>query len=273
MENRKTLALLFVAAIASIGMSIGSAFAATPGTWDGTADFGTFELVVNTNGSGIEKINYSFLNWTCGPVTKSGSPSATQDPAWPISDDEFSFTNYLDPGNNEEITISGLFESATQASGTWQAVMYGTNCEGTWQASNWQPAPSMTIVKTSDTVLLSSPQMVTYDYLVSNTGNLTLTGLALADDNDNDDAICDSTTLTVAPDAGSTTICHSTHTFTQAELEAWGSPNPDRHLCNNVVATTNEAPPANTRLCIPIEQNPSMTIVKTSDTVLLSSPQ
>ena len=166
MESGKTLSLLFVAAIASIGMSIGSAFAATAGTWDGTAEFGTFELDVNTSGSGIERINYSFSNWTCGPITKSGGLSITHDPAWPISDDEFSFTNYFDPGKNEEMTISGVFESATQASGTWQAVMYGTNCEGTWQASIWQPAASKTIVKTSDTAVLRSPQTVIYDYLV-----------------------------------------------------------------------------------------------------------
>ena len=38
--------------------------------------------------------------------------------------------------------------------------------------------------------------------------------------NDNDDMSCGSATLTVAPDAGSTTTCTATRTFTQAELDA-----------------------------------------------------
>ena len=55
--------------------------------------------------------------------------------------------------------------------------------------------PSMTVVKSSLTANLSAPGTVTYDYLVTNTGNVTLTGISLSDDNDNDDASCFATTL------------------------------------------------------------------------------
>jgi uncharacterized repeat protein (TIGR01451 family) len=58
--------------------------------------------------------------------------------------------------------------------------------------------PSMTVEKTSATTSLSAPQTVTYDYLVTNTGNVTLTGISLADTNDNDDASCLATTLAPA---------------------------------------------------------------------------
>ena len=139
MVNRNTLALLFLAAITSFGMSIGFAFAATPGTWSASAEFGTFELVVNNDGTAIKKINYSFSNWTCGPITMSGGIEMTPGTPWPIIGGEFSITNYLDPGRNREMTISGSFESATQASGTWQAVVHGTNCDGIWQSPLWQP--------------------------------------------------------------------------------------------------------------------------------------
>ena len=61
---------------------------------------------------------------------------------------------------------------------------------------------------------------MTYSYLVTNTGNTTLSGISLSDDNDNDDLACPGTTL--APAASMT--CTATHTFTQAELDANGSP-------------------------------------------------
>ena len=70
----------------------------------------------------------------------------------------------------------------------------------------------------SATTTLSGPGEVTYSYLVTNKGNVTLTGI-VSDDNDNNNLSCPSTTLAV----GAMT-CTATHTFTQAELDANGSP-------------------------------------------------
>lgn len=139
MVIRKALTLLFLAAITSFGISIGSAFAATPGTWIASAEFGTFELTVNAGGTGIEKIKYGFTSWTCGPIRMSGGIEITPGTPWPITGGEFSITNYLDPDKNSEMTISGSFESSTEASGTWHAVVHGTNCNGIWQSPIWQP--------------------------------------------------------------------------------------------------------------------------------------
>ena len=122
-------------------------------------------------------------------------------------------------------------------------------------------SPLISVVKSSVTTELSGPQTVTYDYVVSNEGNVTITGLSLSDDNDNDDLVCVADTLTVAPDAGSRTTCTATHTFTQAELDAGGS------LDNTVTASSNEAPDATDDLSIPINQNPALTIVKSVDSI------
>ena len=108
MVIRKALTLLFLAAITSFGISIGSAFAATPGTWNASAEIGTFELTVNPGGTGIEKIKYNFSNWICGSTGMSGGIEITPITPWPISGVEFSITNYLDPGRNREMTISGF---------------------------------------------------------------------------------------------------------------------------------------------------------------------
>ena len=44
--------------------------------------------------------------------------------------------------------------------------------------------PLLSVVKSSPTTDLTAPQTVHYSYLVTNAGNVTLTGIALSDDND-----------------------------------------------------------------------------------------
>ena len=59
-------------------------------------------------------------------------------------------------------------------------------------------APRLSVVKASTTKSLTAPQTVTYTYLVTNMGNVTVTGIALSDDNDNNDLSCPQTTLAPA---------------------------------------------------------------------------
>jgi uncharacterized repeat protein (TIGR01451 family) len=125
------------------------------------------------------------------------------------------------------------------------------------------PSPSMTVVKSSTTTSLSAPGTVTYSYVVTNTGDVPLTGISLSDNNDNNDMSCPSTTLAV----GASMTCTATHTFTQTELDAGGT------LDNTVTATSNEAPSASDSLSIPIVQDSGMTVVKTSATTSLSAPE
>ena len=119
----------------------------------------------------------------------------------------------------------------------------------------------MTVEKSSVTTSLSAPATVTYSYLVSNTGNVTLTGISLSDNNDNDDMSCPFTTLAV----GGSMTCTATHTFTQAELDAGGT------LDNVVTASSNEAPDATDDLNIPITQTPAINVVKSSTTTSITA--
>jgi hypothetical protein len=122
--------------------------------------------------------------------------------------------------------------------------------------------PSLVVVKSSTTTSVSAPQTVHYSYLVTNTGNVTVTGIALSDDNDNNDLSCPLTTL--APTASMT--CTAAHTFTQAELDANGSPTAGSgKLANTVAATSTEAPAATDSLVIPIVRTPELTLVKTAN--------
>ena len=123
--------------------------------------------------------------------------------------------------------------------------------------------PRLTIEKSSTTSSLSAPGTVTYNYLVTNTGNVALTGISLSDDNDNDDITCPATTLAPA----GTMTCTATHTFTQAELDSNGSPTAASGVLANIVtASSNEAPAVTDSLDIPISRNPAINIAKTPAT-------
>ena len=109
----------------------------------------------------------------------------------------------------------------------------------------------MTIIKTSATTSLWTPQLVTYSYLVRNTGNIFLTEVVLSDDNVDAPPVCASTTILV----GETTTCTATHTFTQAELDAGASGTkecPGGGLYNLVNGDSLFSTPASAELCIPI---------------------
>ena len=71
--------------------------------------------------------------------------------------------------------------------------------------------PSMTVVKSSTTVsVTAADQVIDYSYLVTNTGDVELTGILLSDDNDENDMDCPGTTL--APGARSG---HDLHRITR----------------------------------------------------------
>ena len=112
------------------------------------------------------------------------------------------------------------------------------------------PTATLTVEKTSTTTVVSAPGPVPYSYLVTNTGIVAITGLALSDDHVDAAPVC---LLTIIPVAGSTT-CAATYTVTQADLDANGSPLAGSGvLFNTVTASSNEAPHATDDLSIPIE--------------------
>ncbi|HSO85088.1 MAG TPA: hypothetical protein VLQ91_00955, partial [Draconibacterium sp.] len=121
---------------------------------------------------------------------------------------------------------------------------------------------SMTVDKTSATTSVNTAgQIITYNYLLINTGSKTLTNIKLTDDKVNAQPVCVATTLT----PGATTTCSAVYTVKQADIDAGGN------VTNNVTATSNEAPAANDKLDIPVSGTPSMTVDKTSATTSVTT--
>ena len=127
--------------------------------------------------------------------------------------------------------------------------------------------PSISVVKTASIDSFSAPgTLVTYSYKVTNTGNVTLDPVVVSDPMAGlSDLSCPDTSL--GPQDSET--CTATYTTTQGDVDH-GS------LCNTGTATG--TPPKGDQvtdmssLCIPAEQNPSISVVKTASIDSFSAP-
>ena len=107
------------------------------GSWSAQADFGTFTLTVNSGGTAVTNISYSFSDFSCGGVTINGGLGVTS--SWSITNRVFTITNDMNPdpfGSARPLTVTGTFaDSGRQVSGTWSATWSGDTCGGSWQGS------------------------------------------------------------------------------------------------------------------------------------------
>jgi hypothetical protein len=106
--------------------------------------------------------------------------------------------------------------------------------------------PSLAIDKTSTTTLITAAgQVVPYSYRITNTGNVTLTGITLSDDKLGT-VTCPFTTL--APGAFMT--CTGNYTVTAADITAGGN------LTNVATADSDQTGPVQDTLSIPVQPPP-----------------
>ena len=206
-----------------------------------------------------ELITYTYEVTNTGNVTLPG-PFSVADNKVPVT---CPATTELAPGDSITCTATHTVTQADLDAGRIVNIATATNGSVTSRPDvvgvGAVAKPLLSVVKSSPTTALLSPQTVSYSYLVTNTGNVTLTGIALSDDNDNNDLSCPATSL--AP--GQSMTCAASHTFTQAELDANGSATTGSgFLTNTVTATSDQAAPASDTLSIPIVQRPRLTLVK-----------
>ncbi len=132
--------------------------------------------------------------------------------------------------------------------------------------------PGLNVIKSSTTTLIDhAGQVVSYTFVVTNTGNVTLTGITVTDSN------LDAAAAYVSGDTNSnnkldlteTWTYSGNHTVTQAEIDSNGGGDGD--LDNTVTADSNETGPDTDDLAIPIDQNPALNVVKSSTTTLITA--
>jgi uncharacterized repeat protein (TIGR01451 family) len=125
--------------------------------------------------------------------------------------------------------------------------------------TNTAQTAALTIDKTSTTASITAAgQVVPYSYLVTNTGNVTLTGITVTDPNiDTPPGMsCPSTTLAV----GAHMTCTAQHTVTQTEFNAGGN------LTNTGIADSTQTEPQQDTLSIPIVSPQKGQILPTATT-------
>ena len=130
--------------------------------------------------------------------------------------------------------------------------------------------PGLNVAKSSTTTLITAAgQIVPYTFIVTNTGNVTLTGITVSDPNVSPAPAYASgdTNSNGLLDVGESWTYTGSHTVTQAEIDTDGGGDGD--LDNTVTADSNETGPDTDDLAIPIDQNPALDVVKNSTTILI----
>ena len=112
------------------------------------------------------------------------------------------------------------------------------------------PPAAMWVTKTSTTRHVTTVgQVVPYEYVVYNTGQIVLHDIALNDDNVDSTPVCvfpGNDELAVEGEPGSSVVCTAQHTVTQEEI------NTKSVVENTVTATSDEAEPVTASYSIPI---------------------
>ena len=176
-----------------------------------------------------DTLTYSYLVTNTGNVTLSGPFTIDDDRA---SDEACPATATLAPGAT--ITCSATYD-VTQADLDAGAVTNTATASGSFtfylalspttitSASDSVTitaiqTPSLSVEKSSPTITYAAVgDTLTYSYLVTNTGNVTLSGPFTIDDDRASDEACPAT-ATLAP--GATITCSATYDVTQADLDA-----------------------------------------------------
>ncbi|KJQ52797.1 DUF7507 domain-containing protein [Microbacterium sp. SA39] len=121
--------------------------------------------------------------------------------------------------------------------------------------------PALTIVKASTTTAASAAgQQIDYTLSATNTGNVTISNVAVSDAQLDTPAVCDEVVL--AP--GAVTECTGVHTVTQAEIEGGEIVN-TATVTGTPPGSTTPIPPATSNpVIIPTAQTPALTIDKSA---------
>ena len=181
-----------------------------------------------------QTVHYTFLVTNTGNVTLTGAgvTNTMSAPAGALDAAPVCPATTLAPGDSTTCTATytttqadiddGAIGQSATASGTPPSGPGTVSSASSTTVSAIQ-SPAVTVVSSSGTVSVSSAgQRVDYRYLVANTGNVTLTGVAVTSAMDAPAGALDAAPVcpvtTLAP--GASTTCTATYTVTQADVDA-----------------------------------------------------
>ncbi|WP_158277250.1 DUF7507 domain-containing protein [Serinibacter arcticus] len=209
---------------------------------------------------------------TSAPVVSAGSPLTIA----PVTDGSFRITGLIPAGGESTITYAVTVNDPATGDGvlTNYVIPTGTtppaSCEtgDTTCTSHPVADPSLTVVKSvdpADQLSYGVGQEVTYSFVVTNTGNVTLTDVVVNetafDGTGELGPLTPASVATLAP-AESTTFT-ATYTLTQADVDRGSTTNTATATGTPPVGPPVEAPPSTVE--IPSLPSPALTVVKSVD--------
>jgi uncharacterized repeat protein (TIGR01451 family) len=221
----------------------------------------TYNFAVTNTGNvtvhGIHIVESAFTG--TDPLPDATCPSATLDPgAQEVCTTTYTLTS-------QDVDNSSVTNTA-HAEGTSQGSDKPVTSDGSTVTIPETPAPGITIVKSANpSTVTRAGQTVTYSFLVTNTGNVTLTGVAVNEltfsgTGDLPQPDCPTTTLV----AGQVETCTATYTVTQDDVDAGSVTNRA-----DVTATPPNGAPSllveSNEVTVDIPASPALSIVKTAD--------
>jgi uncharacterized repeat protein (TIGR01451 family) len=238
---------------------------------------------VETVAAAGETVTYSFLVTNTGNVTISdvtidevefsgtGELSAIDCPTTTLAVGE-DLTCTATYTVTQEDVDAGTLENTATAGGTTPTGDPVTSTPST-ETVEIPPAPALTVVKTADVEAAAVGQIVTYSFLVTNTGNVTITDPTIDDVDFSGSgelsAIACPDDASIAP--GEEITCTATYTVTQADIDAG-------ELSNTATAsgTTPTGDPTGPSTpsteIVTTDPLPALTLVKSADVVEITRP-
>ncbi len=205
-------------------------------------------------------IHYSYLVTNAGNVTLSGPFTVNDDKA---TDESCPATASLAPGASITCTASYTIQQSDLDAGSLTNVASATNGTVTSPTDTVTvPAaqsPALTLKKSANPLTYTTDgQTITYDYLLTNSGNVTLSSpFAVTDDKAT--ATCPAEVTSLAP--GGTLNCTATYVITQADLDSGSVINVATATAKfgETTVTSNQDTATVTAV-----QNPELTLVKSA---------
>ena len=208
-------------------------------------------------------VSYSYLVTNSGNVTLSGPFAVSDDKA---TDESCPATASLAPGGSITCTASYTITQADLDSGSVTNIASASNGTVTsptdTETVTAVQSPALTIVKTATPLIYDAvDDVISYSYLVTNSGNVTLSGPFTVSDDKASDEACPAT-ASLAP--GGSITCTASYTITQADLDSGSVTNIASATNGTVTSPTDTA-------TVTADQNPALTIVKTATPITYSA--
>ncbi len=167
----------------------------------------------------------------------------------------------------EDDVAAGAVDNTATVTGTTPDGDDITSEPSTTSTETTAPAPGITVVKSadpSDAGAYAPGQEITYHFVVTNTGNVPLSDVAVAEGEftgtgDLSDVVCPSTTLA----AGAQQVCEATYTLTQADVDAGEVTNSATASGTPADGTPVVSEPSETT--VSALADPGISVVKTAD--------